>query len=56
MNKLYKHSLKNGDCVIFKTNMPKDKIALLTAFPNQYRFIEYFKERGYQLVIYSIIK
>ncbi len=36
--------------------MPKDELALLISFPNQYRFIEYFEKSGYQLVIHSIIK
>lgn len=56
MKELYKHRLKNGELVIFKTDMVKEEIQSMPVLPNQYQFCKYFRDRGFQLEIHLIIK
>lgn len=56
MIECYKHCLKNGELVIFETNMAKEDIQNIPVLYNQYQFCEYFCDRGYQLEIHKIVK
>jgi|GEM_PF-2750090 len=49
--------LSNGDVILYKTNMPRDEIKKMPAFPNQHKFYgEFNKKKRYQLEICLIIK
>jgi|GEM_PF-3557317 len=50
------YKLKNGDVIIFKTNMPVGEVKSLPIFQSQHKFNEHFKTIGYQLEIQIIMK
>ncbi len=56
MKEFNKHRLKNGELIVFKTNMAKEGIQNIPILPNQYQFCKYFRDRGYQLDIHIIMK
>lgn len=56
MRKTFTHKLKNGDLITFRTNMPDVEVKSLPIFPNQHKFNDYFKIKGYQLEIEMIMK
>ena len=56
LNGLYKYHLKNGEIVMFKTDMNFEEVNRLPILPNQYKFRKYFNDNGYKLEIYQIIK
>lgn len=56
MEELFKHRLKNGELIIFKTNVAKENIQNMPDLSNQYQFCKYFRDRGYQLEIHKIMK
>jgi hypothetical protein len=56
MKELYKHRLKTGETIIFKTNMEEKYIQNIPVLTNQYQFYQYFRDRGYDLEVHIIIK
>jgi hypothetical protein len=38
MNESYTLTLKTGDSIIFKTDMPKEEVGTLPVFSNQHKF------------------
>jgi len=56
MNQLYEYSLENGDTIIFKTDIYKDKVISLPVFNNHFEFIKYFREKENVLEIIIIMK
>jgi hypothetical protein len=39
----YSCSIKNGDTVIFKSDLPSDEVKSLPTFPNQHQLFSYFQ-------------
>lgn len=56
LNEIYKYQLKTGEIVMFKTDMISVEVKNLPTFSNQYKFSQYFRDRGNKLEIYQIIK
>ena len=56
MNETNTYKLKNGELILFKTNMPESELRRLPIFANQHEFYIHFRSKGYQLEIDLIIK
>ncbi|MFN0224055.1 hypothetical protein [Paenibacillus sp. KR2-11] len=56
MNETHTHKLKNGDLIIFKTNMTESEVEGMPIFANQHEFYKHFNSNGYQIEIDLIIK
>lgn len=56
LKEIYKHQLKTGEIVMFKTDMIAAEVKNLPTFSNQYKFFQYFCDKGNKLEIYQIIK
>ncbi|WGD58420.1 hypothetical protein P5664_18885 [Bacillus subtilis] len=54
MANTYKLSLKNGEIVVFTSNMNEQEIDRLPQFANQHDFFSYFKEKG--IILHGIVK
>ncbi|WP_193224587.1 hypothetical protein [Bacillus sp. B1-b2] len=52
----YTTELKNGESIIYFTNMPREVIPPNYTLTNQYRFRRYFEERGYTFEIKKLLK
>ncbi|MFT4430714.1 hypothetical protein [Bacillus velezensis] len=54
MANTYKLSLKNGEIVVFTSNMNEPEIDGLPHFANQHDFFSYFKDKG--IILHGIVK
>ncbi|MED1068046.1 MULTISPECIES: hypothetical protein [Bacillus subtilis group] len=54
MTNTYKLSLKNGEIVVFTSNMDEQEIDGLPQFSNQHDFFSYFKDKG--IILHGIVK
>ncbi len=56
MDKIFQHQLKNGEIIMFMTDMTNEEVMKLPTLANQYEFRKYFSERGNQLDIFRVVK
>lgn len=54
MAKTYKLPLKNGEIIVFTSDMSEQAIYELPQFANQNEFFSYFKEKG--VMLHGIVK